>query len=58
MPITQARFWLGEVVSGLEHMHLHGFVHRDMKVRSNGSILTALFQRLRAPRHEGTSFYY
>ena len=28
-----AKFILAEVILGLEHMHAHGFVHRDIKVR-------------------------
>ena len=30
---SQARFWLSEVVSAMEHMHGRGLVHRDLKVQ-------------------------
>ena len=33
----QARIWICELVVAIEHLHFHGFVHRDIK-SDNGEV--------------------
>ena len=31
---SEAKTLLAEIVLGLEHMHQHGFIHRDIKIEN------------------------